>query len=154
MVCACQRCDVRKGENWPGPPGAPSPSLNYVNPSLTSNQQPAEDFFDYYVETGGETEEDDLVPGQILPSVGSSAADWWMADRTVLDLDLNSDYDQIDARLPELRTDQLDFVLDQISDPAADWNRTTTILRRYSQPYQPFSSYVAAFARSLGIQVR
>lgn len=151
LVYACQRCDERKGENWPGPPGDPRPSFSYVNPSATSGQRPAEDFFEYCVETGGEA---DLIPGQVMPSPDLSAADWWIADRTILDLDLNSDYDPVDARLPELRTDQLDFVLEEISDPAEDWDRTAEILLQYSRADQPFSSYIAAFARSLGIRVR
>ena len=152
LVYACQRCDNRKGDRWPGP--ADDPTCSYVSPSVTKDQQPAENFFEHYVEIGGETTENDLVPGQISPSLGLSPTDWWRADQTILGLDLNSDYDPVDARLPELRTDQLDFVLDEIGDPTDNWDRTEEILRRYSQPDQPFSSYISSFARSLGIQVR
>ena len=155
LVYSCQRCDEQKGDKWPGTPGDLDISYSYVNPSVISDQRPAEAFFKYYVEIGDVAgSSDGMAPGQIMPSDELSPADWWRADRTILDLDLNSDYEQVDARLPELRTDQLDFVLDEINDPAEDWDRTTTILRRYSQPAQPFSSYIAAFARSLGIQVR
>ena len=158
LVYACQRCDERKEDKWPGAPGDPDRSFSYVNPSLTPDQQQAEEFFEYYIETGDAAshvdDAGDMVPGQVMPSSNLSSSDWWRADRTILDLDLNSDYDQVDARLPDLRTDQLDFVLDEIGDLTADVTRTSAVLQQYSQPDQPFSSYVAAFARSLGVQVR
>ena len=121
-------------------------------------ERPAEEFFEYYIETGDAAshvdDAGDMLPGQVIPSSNLSFSDWWRADRTILDLDLNSDYEQVDARLPDLRTDQLDFVLDEIGDLTADVTRTSAVLQQYSQPDQPFSSYVAAFARSLGVQVR
>lgn len=130
-------------------------SYSYVNPNVISDQQPAEVFFEYYVENGDVAgSNDSMAPGQVMASPNLSPDDWWRADRTILDLDLNSDYEQVEARLPELRTDQLDFVLGEIGDPTADERRTAIVLRQYAQPDQPFSSYVAAFARSLGIQVR
>lgn len=158
LVYACQRCDERKGDKWPGAPGHPDRSYSYINPSLTPDQQPAEEFFEYHIETGDAAshvdDAEDMVPGQVMPSSNLSSSDWWRADRTILDLDLNSDYEQVDARLPDLRTDQLDFVIDEIGDLTGDVTRTSAVLRQYSQPNQPFSSYVAAFARSLGVPVR
>ena len=92
-----------------------------------------------------------MAPGQVTPSGNLSPGEWWRANRTIEDLDLNSDYEPVGSRLPELRTEHLGYVLDEIGDPAADVNRTATVLREYSGHGQPFSSYVAAFARSLGI---
>lgn len=151
LVYACQSCDNQKGEKWPGTAGDPLASLSFVNPSASSDQAPAEDFFDYCMAEDDTNTDDRMVPGQVMPSGDLSSSDWWRAERTISDLDLNSDYGQVDARLTELRTDRLDFVLAEIGDLSAEGNRAAEMLRKYSQPDQPFSSYVAAFARSLGI---
>lgn len=150
LVYACERCDDSKGDKWPGGPGEYDPRYSYVNPSLIADQKAAEEFFEYYVGID-EDADDDEAPGQVTPSGNLSPGEWWRANRTIEDLDLNSDYEPVGSRLPELRTEHLGYVLDEIGDPAADVNRTATVLREYSGHGQPFSSYVAAFARSLGI---
>ena len=153
LVYACERCDASKGDKWPGAPGDYDARYSYVNPSLIANQQPAEEFFEYYVGIDGDAD-GDMAPGQMMPSANLSADGWWRANRTIEDLDLNSDYELVGSRLPELRTEHLDYVLDEIGDPAADVDRTAMVLSEYSERNQPFSSYVAAFARSLGVQGR
>ena len=158
LVYACERCDDRKEDKWPGTPGDAGTSYSYVSPNMVPGERPAEEFFEYYIRIGGADENErnasDPVPGQIMPSANLSPSEWWRANRTIEDLDLNSDYELVDDRLPDLRTDQLDYVLEEIGDPDADMDRTATLLREYSEHGQPFSSYVAAFARSLGIDLR
>lgn len=162
LVYACQRCDDQKGEKWPGIPGDYDESYSYVNPNLVPGQQPADGFFEYHVRIGdvmGRTvNSDDLVPGQMLPSANLSPSDWWRADRTIVDLDLNSDSsDSVsgDERLPYIRNVYLETLIVNIESDFGDLysniGAARFVLQELSQPNQPFSSYVAAFARSLGI---
>ena len=153
LVYACERCNGKKGNLWPEESDAVNqryfvvdgfvPVVAYVNPNTIAGQRPAQEFFEFYMagDNGGQ-----IVPASRLP-----VGDRLMAQRTIEDLDLNDDYGLVDDRLPELRTDRLDFILDEIGNPAADTERTAMVLREYAQPDQPFSSYVAAFAKSLGI---
>ena len=163
LVYACQRCDERKGDKWPGPPGDMDISYSYVNPSVASAQRPAEEFFEYYIGIGDSREYEgngvDMVPGQMMPSSNLTASDWWRASRTIEDLDLNSDSNTNtsgDERLPYLRNVYLEFLLDQIESEIGDWyddiDTTESKLKEFSQSGQPFSSYIAAFTMSLGIQ--
>ena len=165
LVYACQRCDERKGDKWPGPPGDMDISYSYVNPSVASAQRPAEEFFEYYIGIGESREYEgngvDMVPGQMLPSANLSPSEWWRASRTIEDLDLNSDsssYVSGNERLPYLRNVYLEFLLDQIESEIGDWyddiDITESRLKEFSQSGQPFSSYIAAFTMSLGIQAR
>ena len=153
LVYACQRCNGTKGNLWPEESDVVNrrysvvagfiPVTAYVNPNSIAGARPAQDFFEFYAAGAN--------GGQIVPAAPLPVGDRLMAQRTIEDLDLNDDYSRVDDRLPELRTDRLDFILDEIGDPAADTERTATVLREYSQPDQPFSSYVAAFANMLGI---
>ena len=165
LVYACERCDNQKGEKWPDGSRDSGLSHSYVNPSLVPGQRPAEEFFDYYVGIGSPTGDTghngDLVPGQMLPSSGLSPSDWWKADRTIVDLDLNSDAsDSVsgDERLPYLRNVYLETLIVEIESDIGDlysnMDFTRSVLQEFSERGQPFSSYVAAFARSLGIRVR
>ncbi len=165
LVYACQRCDCQKGEKWPGPSDDYDESYSYVNPNLVAGQRPPEAFFQYYLGFGEDEGDvaniDDLVPGQIIPSPNQSPSDWWRADRTIEDFDLNSDSNNSgsgDERLPHLRNTYLDELINHIEaaigDMYADINTARSELNRYTQPDQPFSTYVAAFAGSLGVQVR
>lgn len=153
LVYGCVRCNEVKGNQWPDVSDAInrrlavisrfSPVSAYVNPNAVAGHRDVQEFFGFYFQ--------DDNRGQILASEHTSSEEWSMAHRTIEDLDLNSDYEHIDARLPELRTDQLDFVLDEIGDPSADLDRAISILWQYSQRHQPFSSYIAAYAKFLEI---
>ena len=153
LVYSCLRCNRAKGNQWPEASDAAnrrlsvisrfSPVSAYANPSMVDGQADVRELFEFYFE--------DDNRGQMLAAESTLPEEWSMAHRTIEDLDLNSDYEQVDARLTELRTDQLDFVLDEIGDPSADLERTVAVLREYSQPHQPFSSYIAAYAKFLEI---
>ena len=155
LVCACPRCNGKKGNLWPEETDAVNqrytvvsgfiPVSAYVNPNAVSGQRPAQEFFEFHLESDHE--------GQIVAAAHLSVAEWLRAQRTIEDLDLNDDYGSIDERLPETRTDHLDFVLLEIGDLTTDVDRTESLLREFSQPNQPFSSYVAAYAKSMGIQL-
>ncbi len=165
LVYACQRCDDQKGEKWPGTLGDYDESYSYVNPNHVPGQQPAEAFFQYYTGFGEDVADVDsslnLVPGQIISSSNLSPSDWWRAFRTIEDLDLNSDSsDSVsgDERLPYIRNVYLETLIVTIEsdfgDLCSNIDDARYVLQELSQPNQPFSSYVAAFSRSLGIQVR
>ena len=155
LVCACPRCNGKKGNLWPKESDAVNqrysvfsgfiPASAYVNPSAISSQQPAQEFFEFHLDYD--------KSGQIFAAAHLSVDELLMAQRTIEDLDLNDDYGAIDKRLSEIRTDHLDLVLLEISDPTADLDRTEALLREFSQPNQPFSSYVAAYTKSMGIQL-
>ena len=159
LVYACQRCDDHKGDKWPDEPGNQDPSYSYVNPNLSSAEPPAEEFFEYYLgfdDMGPAASMTDLVPGQIVPSPNLSARDWWRAERTIVDLDLNSDSSYVasaDERLPHLRNVYLDELINYIETSSGDLysniNTARAELERYAQPDQPFSSYVSAFVKFL-----
>lgn len=160
LVYACERCDDSKGDKWPGDPGDYDVCYSYISPSLIADQRSAEGFFEYYIGIDGDTD-DDMAPGQMMPSENLSADEWWRANRTIEDLDLNSDsnsYASGDEPLPYLRSVYIESLLVQIEVEVGDWyddiDATASILREYSERGQPFSSYVAAFAQSLGVQLR
>ena len=155
----------RKAISWPGGPGDLDISYSYVNPNLVSDQTPAEEFFEYYIGLGASTGQagnsDNIVPGQMMPSSNLSASNWWRANRTIEDLDLNSDSNTNTSgneRLPYLRNVYLGFLLDHIESEIGDWyddiDTTASKLKGFSQSGQPFSSYIAAFTMSLDIQAR
>ena len=165
LIYACQRCDFQKEEKWPGPPGDYDESYSYVSPNLVLGKQPAEAFFQYYLgfeedaEVAGNS--DGLVPGQMVPSSNLSPGNWWRAYRTIEDLDLNSDSNDNasgDERLPYVRNVYLETLIigieSDLGDLYSNIDGARYLLQELSQPDQPFSSYVAAFARSLGLQVR
>ena len=153
LVYACRRCDERKGDSWPSESNDYDESLSYVNPSLRNVQKPAEEFFDFCIaDDAGDT------AGTMRPSQYLTPGEWWQADRTIVDFDLNSDsnaYSIGQERLPYLRNEHLDWVIEhiesEIGDLYADLEATRSKLLEFTQPDQPFSSYVAAFARLLGV---
>ena len=150
---ACQRCDERKGDSWPSEPNDYDDSLSYVNPSLRNGQKPAEEFFEFCI-----ADDADDTAGTMRPSQHLTSGEWWQADRTITDFDLNSDSNAHSIgqeRLPYLRNEHLDLVIahieTELGDLYADIEATRSRLLDFAQPDQPFSSYVAAFARLLDI---
>lgn len=153
LAYSCRRCNDTKGNLWPEVSDATNrrlsvisrfgPVSTYIDPSAVDGQRDVQELFEYYFE--------DDNRGQVIPSEHALPEEWSMAYRTIEDLDLNSDYERVDTRLPELRTDQLDYILEEIGDPVVDLDRTVAVLREYSQPHQPFSSYIAAYAKFLEI---
>ena len=80
-----------------------------------------------------------------------------MAHRTIEDLDLNDDYGEVDKRLPELRTDELDDLLNEVQeqygDPFDDIDTTQLMLDVARQSGQPFSSFIVAYVDELESQI-
>lgn len=146
LVYACRRCNDTKGNLWPEASDATnrrlsvisrySGAVTYVNPSLIPDQRPAGEFFEYRFDSG-----------QMTAADGLSDSEWSMAVRTIADLDLNSDYEAVDDRLPYLRRERLDFLITGLGNPMEDLGRTVAVLRELTQPSQPFSGFILAYAR-------
>ncbi|MYC34479.1 MAG: TIGR02646 family protein [Chloroflexi bacterium] len=146
LVYACRRCNDTKGNLWPEASDATnrrlsvisrySGAVTYVNPSLIPDQRPAGEFFEYRFDSG-----------QMTAADGLSGSEWSMAVRTIADLDLNSDYEAVGDRLPYLRRERLDFIIRRLGNPMEDIGRTVVVLRELTQPSQPFSGFILAYAR-------
>ena len=146
LVYACRRCNNTKGNLWPETSDATnrrlsvigrySGAVTYVNPSLIPDQRPAGEFFEYRFDSG-----------QMTAADGLSDIEWSMGVRTIADLDLNSDYEAVGDRLPYLRRERLDFLITGLGNPMEDLARTVAVLRELTQPSQPFSGFILAYAR-------
>ena len=151
LMYACVRCNDSKGNSWPEVTDNSNrrlsiiarykPVSSYVSPNVHLGQPSAENYFAYR-----------LTDGIIVAAETLSPDEWSLAYRTIDDLDLNSDRQAAGDSLPYLRRERLDFVIDAIGDPTMDIDRSMSILGAYSQPDQPFSSYIAAYVESLGIR--
>ena len=146
LVYACRRCNDTKGNLWPEASDATNRRLSvicrysgavaYVNPSLIPEQRPADEFFEYRFDSG-----------QMAAADGLSDSEWSVALRTIADLDLNSDYEAVGDRLPYLRRERLDFIIRRLGNPMEDIGRTVAVLHELTQPSQPFSGFILAYAR-------
>jgi uncharacterized protein (TIGR02646 family) len=140
IVFVCNRCNETKANQWPDPDHATGnaidPTFAYVNPNADPNRRPAEQFFEF-----------DLNVGVMMPSVVLNPSEWWIADKTIYDLDLNSDYQPVGDRLPYLRRERLDFVIQAISDPAAGFDANVNLMLEFMLPDKPFSSFVTAYVK-------
>ena len=145
LVYACRRCNDTKGNLWPELSDITNLRLSvidryvgaatYVNPSLIPKQRPASEFFEYRFNSG-----------QMVAAGHLAASEWSKAVRTIADLDLNSDYEAVGERLPYLRRERLDFIIERLGNPMEDVGRTVAILRELTQPNQPFSGFILTYA--------
>lgn len=151
LIYACHRCNQRKGNQWPGfgdteinqrltdryPAQYVAPA-EYVNPNWTIGEKPVREYFGFDVNTGA-----------IVPAQGLDATEWSIALRTILDIDLNDNADNAPSEndlnhLRNRRKTQLNWLANQligINDIAAQ----ISIVRQFTMPDKPFSSFVAAW---------
>ena len=154
LVYSCERCNERRADCWPGFDDA---SLNerlrskypryvvppsYVSPSLGQGDRPGRDFFIYDFETGG-----------VYPSPQLDALEWSMAQRTIVDFDLN------DAHIPRrysgaklLRSRRRDHVLRvarlaQAKRGGGPFDVLSVSF--FAHPSMQFSGIAAAYLRSI-----
>ena len=157
LLHACRRCNSgKKGNLWPKKNdsvnqrysviGGFVPVTGYVEPNLVAGRRPAEEFFAFYFgeKNGGQITASSLIP------LGLQLT----AHRTIEDIDLNDDYGRVDKRLPELRTDELNYLLDKIEEQFGDPFDDVTSTRRLladvgTQLGQPFSSFILAYVETL-----
>lgn len=160
LLYACRRCNSgKKGNLWPKEGDAVNrrygkvigfaPVTVYVDPNLVLGLRPAEEFFAFYLAGGN--------GGQITANSAILLSERLVAHRTIEDLDLNDDYGEVDKRLPELRTDELDDLLNEVQeqygDPFDDIDTTQLMLDVARQSGQPFSSFIVAYVDELESQI-
>ena len=148
LVYACQRCNKTKGSKWPGyadltnkflvhEDSRYTPVTGYVNPSALEGQRQTSEFFGFDLSTG------DIVPAEQLHHV-----EWSMAYRTIRDMDLNDQMSQYDpGNLSNLRLEQRSLLFEKLNE-VGDVKLQAQILREFSQPDKPFSTFISAYVSS------
>lgn len=151
LIYACYRCNQSKRNQWPGYddetvdqalvalyPGRYTPPQEYVNPNWTVGQRQVAEYFAYNVETG-----------EMAPADALDAIEWSVALRTIRDIDLNDFSDKSPGEndpnhLWNLRKAQVNLLASQlrrVDDIAAQ----ISIVRQFTMPDKPYSSFVAAW---------
>ena len=118
LIYACYRCNQSKGNSWPGYDDSlinqslsamyhryTSPS-EYVSPNVSLGGRPAQEFFDFDVDTG-----------EIFAANDLDDLEWSLARRTIRDIDLNdSELGENDPNhLMFQRRDELDQLIQRLS---------------------------------------
>ena len=143
LIYACRQCNQNKGNKWPGI-GDTYDELSknilssqdsrfvsvseYVNPNQSVDQNPAQHFFEF-----------DLDTGEILPSELLNHEEWSVARRTIWDLDLNSNY------LRNRRLERLTWFIDRLNT-ISEFEGKLDVLFRFMLPKMPFSNFIRAYA--------
>ena len=151
LVYSCHRCNQAKGDSWPGfddgvinqlltvedPRYTPVPQ--YVSPNESAGQRPASEYFSYDIDTG------ELMPSGQLPPI-----EWSMARRTIRDVDLNDSGigENEPNHLWRLRRAHLDLLRTAVNDVEDD-GLAATIVREFTLPVSPFSSFIIAYVGTL-----
>ena len=148
LMYACHRCNQAKGGKWPGHDdqlvnerletltgGRYRRVSQYVNPNALAGQRPVSEFFSFNFE-GGE-----MAPAERL-----DLEEWSMARRTILDIDLNDSKTSRNdpSQLCNRRLHWLNLVKQQL-EQLPDIDAQVWIMRTFSQPDKPYSSFVSAF---------
>ena len=154
LVYACDRCNQRKGNQWPSfddseinqrlsalYSGRYVPPAEYVNPNWTVGQRPVREYFAFDVNTGA-----------ITPAEGLDATEWSMALRTILDIDLNdssgnSPGENEPAHLWNRRLNHLNLLANQLvgmDDLAAQ----ISIVRQFTMVDKPYSGFISAWVQA------
>ena len=149
LVYSCHRCNQAKSNSWPGFDDSLRNQMlaaadaryiavaEYVNPSATDGQRPAEDFFDFDAETG-----------EICPAAQLDTSEWSMARRTIRDIDLNDiTLGENDAsHLWNRRLEQRALLIERING-LDDFDAKVNIMLEFMLPDKPFSSFIAAYVK-------
>ncbi len=146
LVLACERCNQAKGGSWPGFDDAQTnqllgtdsrytPVSEYVNPNAEVGRKPAEEYFEFDVETG-----------EIRPAEKLDGLAWSMARRTIWDMDLNDRQLGVNhpAHLWSQRLRQRNLLIQGLSG-ISDPEQMVLVALDFTQPDKPFSTFVTAF---------
>ncbi len=152
LIYACRRCNRSKGNKWLDfdqdtfsrglQRGGHSLPSEYVNPNAIEGRRPANEFFDF-----------DLDTGEIVPATGLDYTAGWVASRTIRDIDLNDSQlgENDPAHLLNLRLARkilLDTLIQQIRTGAYEESEARGIVTGFARLGQPFSSFVGAYLAS------
>ena len=146
LVLACERCNQAKGGSWPGFDDAQTnQSLGtdsrymsvseYVSPNAERERKPAQEYFEFDVETG-----------EIRPAKQLDRLVWSMARRTIWDMDLNDRELGVNhpAHLWSQRLRQRNLLIQRLSS-ITDPEQMVLIALDFTQPDKPFSTFITAF---------
>ena len=148
LIYACKRCNQRKDDGWPGYDGAKRHQLlaalysprytavsEYVDPNTVDGQRQAGDFFDFNFETG-----------EIKPTDQLGQVEWSMAQRNILDIDLNDgNLGENDPRhLKNQRLRWRDLLIRRL-DALGDVEEQIRVMSDFTLPDKPFSGFLSAY---------
>ncbi len=151
LVYCCYRCNQRKDSQWPGYddesvnltlvgsyPGWYAPPQDYVNPNWAVGEKHVREYFAFNVTTG------EMTPAEEL-----DAFEWSMAFRTIRDIDLNDYSDKSPGEnspthLWNRRRNHLNFLASQLNQ-IDDISAQISIVRQFTMPDKPYSSFIAAW---------
>ena len=151
LVYSCHRCNEAKGDSWPGFDDSVinqllaaedpryTPPSGYVNPNASATQRSATEFFSFDIDTG-----------EIMPDVQLSPIEWSMARRTIRDIDLNdiSLGENDPNHLWRLLRNRLDLLRVAVNAEQDD-DLASLIVREFTLPDNPFSSFILAYVDTL-----
>ena len=147
LVYACQRCNKKKANSWPGYGDASiderlssedpryTPVTECVSPNATIGRRPAAEFFGY-----------DFLTGEIAPAEQLDSVEWSMARRIIHDVDLNdSGIEENDpGHLLNRRLNQRTMLFEKLNK-LPDTEMQLSIMRDFSRADKPFSSFISAW---------
>ena len=143
LIYACRMCNQNKDDRWPGSGSSYDqltdqylshadsrycPVMEYVSPNEINGQRPAQEFFDF-----------DVNSGRVTPSEQLEPEEWSMAKRTIWDIDLDS------THLRNLRLARLSWLLERLN-AIDDFDEKLNVMLRFMLPQMPFSAFVRAYA--------
>ena len=150
LIYACYRCNQSKADSWPVEGDMKNrlltaahrprytPVSEYVNPNATDGQRPAQEFFDF-----------DLDTGEIRPVDHLNDAEWSMARRTIYDIDLNDELSGRDPYDPEHLSNKRRYHLYLFIEQVNSYpDLSYQIMQEATLPEKPFSTFVSAYLSS------
>ena len=149
LVYACHRCNQAKRGSWPeygdqvnqklaDANSRYTPVSEYVNPNEEPSRRPAQDFFDFDIETG------EMVAAEQLYQT-----EWSVAHRTIWDIDLNDRYlgENDPKHLQNLRRRQRDLLVESL-EHLEDIESKIYLAREFASLDKPFSAFIYAYLAS------
>jgi 5-methylcytosine-specific restriction endonuclease McrA len=160
LVYACYRCNQSKCDQWPEPGDKTNqyfsvvylsytPVSKYVNPNSGPGQRPAQDFFDFRIDSGTRKISPDMVPAASVDQGGSlSTLEQSIALRTIKDFDLNDEKSGLgynDKRhLWKRRLRQVDLLEERLK-LIDDFDAKVKMMLKFMLPGKPFSAFIYAY---------
>ena len=155
LVFACYRCNQRKDDQWPVFDDRKNqiltaafrprytPVCEYVSPSETDNRRPAHEFFGW-----------DFDSGEMMPAEQLDHVEWSIARRTIDDIDLNGELNELEGFDPDHIFNQRRYHLYLFMERLnSDSNFRNLVMQEAALPGQPFSGFISAYLNGLGPEV-
>ena len=146
LIYTCRRCNDSKGNKWPGYDDAITnmmlastnprymPPSEYVNPNANESRRPANEFFDF-----------DMDTAEILPADGLDDIEWSTARRTIWDIDLNDYIGDYDSNNLRYRRRYQRYLLIEGLNSREDTEERVGLITEFVRLDSPFSSFVRAY---------